>query len=263
MGRLAITGTTGGVALVVVLGTVGTAAASSAAPATVPITAPTAATLNPAALRLRLSTHELPPYSSQALGAPSGMAVDAVVCAAQRLRIDLQLEFVPWSRAQKHALDGLSDGFFAASQSAARDAYATRSVVIAPQEWRWFYLRSSALPPQHADFRARARVSSFLGANMQLWLEEQGYGKQHPPRESDTLLRMLMAERLDAILANHLVMAQLLRDHPRRDEVRSELVVNKPLSVYLTHRYLATQAPDFMSRFNTALNACRRPEAKR
>lgn len=217
----------------------------------------------PPAPRLRLSTHELPPYSSQAQGAPSGMAVEAVSCAARRLRLNLALEFVPWSRAQKHAKDGDSDGFFAASQSEARDAFAMRSVVIAPQEWRWFYLRSSALPPEHPDFKARARVSSFLGANMQVWLEEQGYGKQQAPRQSDILLRMLMAERLDAILANHLVMGELLQDHPRRDEVQSTLVQNKPLSVYLTHRYLATQAPGFMDRFNAALSACRRPEALR
>lgn len=218
---------------------------------------------SPPPQRLRLSTHELPPYSSQAQGTPSGIAVEAVRCAARRLRLNLALEFVPWSRAQKHAQDGDSDGFFAASQSEARDAYALRSVVIAPQEWRWFYLRSSPLPPEHRDFKARARVSSFLGANMQVWLEEQGYGRQQPPRESDTLLRMLMAKRLDAILANHLVMAQLLQNHPRRDEVQSLLVQTKPLSVYLTHRYLATQAPDFMDRFNAALSACRRPEAVR
>ena len=74
---------------------------------------------------LKLSTHELPPYSTQGHGSPSGLAVDVVVCAAKRLPLSLELEFVPWARAQKHAQEGQSDGFFAASQSAERDAYAS------------------------------------------------------------------------------------------------------------------------------------------
>lgn len=206
--------------------------------------------------RLKLSTHELPPYSSQAQGSPSGMAVDVVNCAAARMPFQLELEFVPWARAQKHAQEGQSDGFFAASQSETRDAYALRSVVIAPQEWRWYSLRSNPLQPGSPDFKVKARVSSFLGANMQAWLEEQGYVPQSPPTQSVALLGMLMAKRIDAILANHLVMEQLLQSHPRRAEVSSYLALDKPLAVYISHRYLATQAPDFMARFNGALKAC-------
>ncbi|MCZ8235824.1 MAG: substrate-binding periplasmic protein [Inhella sp.] len=182
---------------------------------------------------LKLSTHELPPYSTQGRGRPSGLAVDVVVCAAKRLPLGLELEFVPWARAQKHAQEGQSDGFFAASQSAERDAYATRSVTIAPQEWRWYALRSRPWQPSHPEFKAQARVSSFLGANMQTWLKEQGYRVQSPPTQSTALLNMLMAGRLDAILANHLVMDQLLAAHPRKGEVVSHLALDKPLSVYL------------------------------
>lgn len=206
--------------------------------------------------RLKLSTHELPPYSSQAQGFPTGMAVEVVQCAAARMPFQLTLEFVPWARAQKHAQEGQSDGFFAASQSEARDAYALRSVVMAPQEWRWYSLRSNPLQPNHPDFKPKARVSSFLGANMQTWLQEQGYVAQSPPTQSVALLGMLMAQRIDAILANHLVMEQLLQSHPRRAEVNSHLALDKPLGIYITHRYLATQAPDFMARFNGALKAC-------
>ncbi len=210
---------------------------------------------------LKLSTHELPPYSTQAEGRPTGIAVEVVRCAAQRMDLALELEFVPWARAQLHAQHGLSDGFFAASQSAARDAYARWSVSIAPQQWRWYTLTQSVLQPGDPLFKSRARVSSFVGANMQSWLKEQGYDAQVPPLQSEHLLQMLLLRRVDGVLANHLVMTRLLERHPRGHEVRSTLALDKPLGVYLTQRFLARQAADFMDRFDAALRRCTPQEA--
>ena len=210
----------------------------------------------PPTARLKLSTHRLPPYSDLQGIQPKGLAVQVVQCAAQRMGLKLDMEFVPWARAQKHAQDGDSDGFFAASQSAARDAFASLSATIAPQEWRWYFLDKAALQPQHPDFKTKARVSSFLGANMQTWLTEQGYQSQLPPINSDALLRMLLAGRVDAVLANHLVMDLLLQSHPERKSVRSELAQDRPLGVYFTHRYLARQSEDFLQQFNGAIKVC-------
>lgn len=209
-----------------------------------------------ARMTLKLSTHELPPYSSQQGGRAAGLAVEVVECVARRLDLDLQLEFVPWARAQLHAHSGLSDGFFAASQSDARDAFATLSATIAPQEWRWYTLAQSPLQPGDPAFKTQARVSSFLGANMHSWLKEQGYAVQLPPLHSEALLQMLLLRRVDAILANHLVMARLLERHPQGQEVRSTLALDKPLGVYLTHRFLAQQPADFMARFNAEVKRC-------
>jgi polar amino acid transport system substrate-binding protein len=82
-----------------------------------------------------------------------------------------------------------------------------------------------------------------------------------PPLHSEHLLQMLLLRRVDGILANHLVMTRLLERHPRGHEVRSTLALDKPLGVYLTHRFLARQATDFMDRFNAALRRCTPQEA--
>ncbi len=40
------------------------------------------------------------------------------------------------------------------------------SGVLAPQRWPWFLLQDTPLDSASADFRARAQVESFIGANM-------------------------------------------------------------------------------------------------
>lgn len=213
--------------------------------------------------RLKLSTHELPPYSSQLAGSPGGIAVTVVRCAARRMNLALEIEFVPWARAQLHAQEGLSDGFFAASQSDARDAYAQLSEVIAPQQWRWYFRVDARLRPGSSEFRRAARVTSFLGANMMDWLIAQGYRTETAPTDTAALLRMLQQGRVDAVLANQLVMEHLLATRSDGTSLQSQLALDKPLGVYLTRRFLAQRPPDFMTRFNAAVLACRPAEEPR
>ncbi len=211
----------------------------------------------PAAPGLVLATHELPPYSSLAEGEPTGIAVRVVQCVTARMKVPLRITFLPWARAQVEAKSGRVDGFFAASRSAERDAYATLTDTIAPQEWRWYFLakREGEIDPSSDAFKQSAKVSSFRGANMQSWLEDNGYRAQSPPVNSATLLRMLARERLDAVLANHLVMEELLARQGPHPAVRSVLLQDRPLGVYLTHRFTA-QHPGFVVRFNAELPAC-------
>jgi polar amino acid transport system substrate-binding protein len=68
---------------------------------------------------------------------------------------------------------------------------------------------------------------------------------------------MLLAERIDAILANQLVMNALLKEAGAESKVRSVLEQDKPLGVYFSHQFLSQQNGDFMQRFNQALAKCR------
>ncbi len=212
---------------------------------------------NAQAAPLRLVTHELPPYSyAENNGSVAGLAVRPVQCALDRLGLPYNISFVPWKRAQKMVQTGDADAFFAASQSAERDAFATMSAIVAPQEWRWFLLRDNPSNPKSAEFRSRSTVGSFVGANMLDWLKANGYQVEATPVTNLQLLKMLLGKRVDAILANHLVMADLLQANDATQKVRSELQENKPLGVYFSHRFLASQPAGFMGRFNAALAAC-------
>ena len=211
-----------------------------------------------------LTTHDLPPYSFPINGSePGGIAVQIVQCAANELTIRVKIGFFPWKRAQELVKRNAADGFFAASQADQRDSYAVLSATIAPQEWRWYLLKASALDPKSETFKATARTSSFNGANMQDWLNENGYIANDSPPQNQSLLAMLFKGRIDAILANQLVMDQLLLQADKADAVKSYPALDKPLGIYFSKTFLATQPADYMSRWNQAIVTCTTDKLKK
>ena len=209
---------------------------------------------------LRLTTHELPPYSfregtDQRL---RGVAVEVVDCVLSRIGRPYEVQVLPWARAQKLVQNGEADGFFAASRNAEREAYGVQSAIIADQQWRWYLMAGNPSDPLAADFRDKATVGSFIGANMLDWLREKGYRVQASPPTTEALLKMLRAGRIDAILANNLVMEQLIREQGLEGRLRSVLQEDKPLGVYLSKTFLARN-PGFLERFNEQVAACRKP----
>jgi polar amino acid transport system substrate-binding protein len=208
---------------------------------------------------VRLATHELPPYSfTTDAGLQEGIAVKRVKCAFDRIQAPVVIEFLPWARAQLHAREGLVDGFFAASQSAERESWAVMSAIIAPQQWHWYLLKDSALDPKSSGFKQQASVTSFVGANMHSWLRENGYRIEANPFTNQQLLDMLLSKRLDAILANQLVMESLLAENHATGKIRSVLEQDKPLGIYFGKAFLAKAGTNFLPRLNRAIQDCGR-----
>lgn len=206
---------------------------------------------------IQLVTHDLPPYSFiNKKGQADGLAMQRVSCALQLLKLPHKIRFVPWARAQMLARKGEADAFFAASQSFERDEYAVLSSVIAPQEWRWYWLKKTTLNPTAADFKSRAHVGSFLGGNMLEWLVKNNYQVTAKPVDNPQLLKMLLAGRVDAILANNLVMDSLVMQAGADNKVTSVLEQNKPLGVYFTKTFLAKNDTNFLPLFNQAMDIC-------
>lgn len=217
--------------------------------------------LAPAALAdtavLKLTTHELPPYSYRdADQRLRGLAVEVVECALTRMAVPYSIKVTAWARAQKLVKDGMADGFFAGSRNAERDAYAVQSAIIAEQQWRWYLLADNPGDPSTEGFRQQAKVSSFIGANMLDWLKDNHYRVVPPPKDNDGLLKMLQAKRLDAILANHLVMQQRMQQQGLENKIRSSVLKDKPLAVYFAKSFTNAH-PDFLERFNQHVSACR------
>ena len=217
--------------------------------------------LAPAALAdtavLKLTTHDLPPYSYRdADQRLRGLAVEVVECALSRMDIPYSIKVTAWARAQKLVKDGMADGFFAGSRNEERDSYAVPSAIIAEQQWRWYLLADNLSDPSSEGFRQQAKVSSFIGANMLDWLKDNHYRVVPPPKNTDGLLKMLQAKRVDAILANNLVMQRSLQQQGLENEIRSVLLKDKPLAVYFGKRFISAH-PDFLERFNQHVGECR------
>lgn len=206
-----------------------------------------------------LTTHDLYPYGyrTEAEGF-IGSAVDVVRCVFEKIERPYKIDIVPWKRAQIMVKDGHAAGFFAGSHNLERDKYAQMSTPIADQNWMWYALKNSSINPDSDKFKTQASVSSFLGANMHKWLTANGYNISNtPPHNTESLLEMLLAKRLDAILANDQVMAALLSKSGETNNVSAFLNKNKPLGVYFSKTFL-NENPDFLNTFNKYVPECRK-----
>lgn len=200
-----------------------------------------------------LATHELYPYGyHDETNTFTGYAVERVRFAASRCGFEVRLIVVPWARAQALAKSDSVDGFFAGSLNAERKALYVASDELAPQNWTWYLLRDSPLDPEAPDFKARARVGSFIGANMLEYLEGNGFNVSGKPKDTTALFHMLLGRRLDAILANNLVARKIIEDLGIGVRVRTRTLRNEPLHALFTHRFIR-EHPHFLACFNAAL----------
>lgn len=116
---------------------------------------------------ITLATHELYPYGyHDSEDNFTGYAVKRVRFAVARCGFKLRLLVLPWARAQAMAKTDSVDGFFAGSLNDERKDLYVPSAVLAPQNWTWYLLRDSSLNPDSPHFKERAKVGSFIGANM-------------------------------------------------------------------------------------------------
>ena len=213
-----------------------------------------------------LTTHNLSPYGSFPNGVRpglvadesfTGVAVDRVRCAARAIDYDLKVVVVPWKRAQANARAGSSDGFFAASQKNTRDEYAVLSEFIAEQKWQWYLLKDNKKNPNDPEFKSEAMVAGFVGSNMLSWMEKNKYKVGPRPLDTRRLLNTLLAGRVDAILANNLVMDVLIKKQQVEDKLKFYVAKDKPLGVYFTKLFLKKNA-GFLDKFNKAVRKCKK-----
>lgn len=113
------------------------------------------------------------------------------------------------------------------------------------------------MQPDTANFKEKALVASFNGSNMQFWLRQNGYQVAANPKSTKELYEMLKMNRLDAILVNNLVMAELLKGDPLAPQLDSQILQDKPLGIYLHNRFLTKHNTSFLTELNTAISRCR------
>lgn len=198
-----------------------------------------------------LATHEQEPLTySSPKGEPLGIAMEPVLKTLRAMNWQAAIEFMPWLRAQELTRSGRVDGFFAASQNEAREGYAVRSEIIAWQRINWYLPRESPLDPEGELFKRTARVCSYLGANMQRWLETEKYLTAEPPADPDQLFLMVLAGRIDGCLANSYNFDNFIARHPELQE-RFKVVPqsSNALYVYFSRRFIALN-PGFLQEFN-------------
>lgn len=200
---------------------------------------------------LVLTSQDLAPLGSfDAEGNYGGIAYQVVAHVLGEMNIPYELRVLPWARAQNEVKLGRAHGFFAGSKNDERESYAVMSEIIADQQWVWYQLNSNYVDPQDPDFKTTRTVGSYIGANMLDWLYEEGYRVALSPRETESLFAMLLSEkRVDAILANNLVAAEIIQRDNLQGLLTATVERSMPLGVYFSKAFIS-QNPDFLPEFN-------------
>lgn len=207
---------------------------------------------------IHFTTEDLPPYVRLEQDRVTGIAADVVHCVMAQLGRPYEITALPWARAQALVREGRADAFFPASHSVLRDDYAISSVAIAPQDWAFYLKADSQLDPLSPEFRQTATVTSYVGANMLDYLRTEGYRAVQAPAGYENMLSLLVNGRIDAVLANSLVMDLSIRTAGAQDKLRSVVLRSEPLGIYFAKRFLAG-APDVLDKVNAAIPGCRTP----
>jgi ABC-type amino acid transport substrate-binding protein len=87
------------------------------------------------------------------------------------------------------------------------------------------------------------------------WMQEQNYNVTATPNDTEGLLKLLLARRVDAVMANNHVMKALLQKYKVEDQVKIYLNTDKPLFVYFSKELLKSR-PLLIERFNNLISEC-------
>ncbi|MCG8689123.1 MAG: transporter substrate-binding domain-containing protein [Desulfobacterales bacterium] len=212
-----------------------------------------------------LTTHNIYPYGSFPSGEEkliadesfTGTAVSVVRCVFKKMDIQLEIQVVSWNRAQVMVRAGGAHGFFAASRQESRDRYAVLSDRIGVQKWNWYLLKDSSLNPETPSFKKEALVGGYLGTNALKWMEDNGYRIMDRSHDNDTLLKILLWKRVDAIMTSDDVMDALIRENGIQEKIKVYVNKVRPLGVYFSKGFLKNQ-PGFLDTFNSHLAQCRK-----
>ncbi|HLO79009.1 MAG TPA: transporter substrate-binding domain-containing protein [Magnetospirillum sp.] len=201
---------------------------------------------------IKLTTQEWKPYQSVTNGQLDGIAVKAVTCILDKMGHKAEFSVLPWNRAQKEVADGAAGGFFAASKSADRDAFAEMSQPFIPQVWKWYSQAGKTV-----DVSNKAtKVGVLAGSSMEKWLEENGFSAPQKLQNTDALVKMLQSGRIEAALANEIVFKDAVAGAGATEAgFTAAQHSDRPLGVYFSKVFLASH-PGFLEGFNAQIKAC-------
>ena len=206
---------------------------------------------------LILNTQQWPPFEWEKDGKQGGFAVQIVRCVFSKLNRPVEIRFLPWTRAQFYVENGEADGFFPASRSAGRDAYAVRSEPIISVNWVWFTRKDENWDARSTEFKRDAKVAAERGSYYGKWLEQNGYNLVAQPDTHAQMALMLEKNRIDGFLANDLVLFETVGTNVlEQKNFTATTVKSDPLGVYFSKNLIAKN-PLFLEEFNSFLAECR------
>ncbi|NTS77921.1 transporter substrate-binding domain-containing protein [Catenovulum sp. SM1970] len=203
---------------------------------------------------LRLEMPDFPPYSYSEGGQLKGIAFEKVSAILNHAKIKHEIQFTAnYGRAVHNVKNGLSDGFFLASQNSERDKIAVFSSPVMINKWSWFNRKVYSYDFASESFKQRGNVGSYLNANTHKWLIKQGYRNIIGASTIESLTELLIHDRIDSVLVAEYVFKQSAKKlNVPMSAFKETVSQEKPFGIYLAKKKIADQN-DLMIRINKAI----------
>jgi len=171
-------------------------ARATAAPPTTPGTSPPG---------LTWIAGDLPPFVWQGPKGPEGFAYELAVAMAKRLGRKPEVQFYPWARAVRMALEGDAYGVFPLARTPDREQQFRWLIPLMRVEYGFFVRQTAAerpaVNPTQLDELRSTRVGVLRGSPIIKNLQAQNFTRVIEAKDYKDLLRMLNEGILDAIYA--------------------------------------------------------------
>lgn len=203
---------------------------------------------------LRFAIPDYLPFTGKIDGKPGGIGVDLAEKIVKEAGLSMTVHVVPnYSRCVIEVESNEADGFFLGSRNDERDAVAVMTDQIMINNWMWVLPQKSTMKASDANFKSKARIGVMLNTNPHTWLKNNGYIIAGTPTTSDSLLKMLEAERLDAVLIPEMVFNEAIkRISGSRDNYNVTIQSSQPFGMYISKKYIASN-PGIMEKLKAAI----------
>ncbi|MEK8033228.1 transporter substrate-binding domain-containing protein [Ideonella sp. DXS29W] len=170
-----------------------------------------------AAARLEAVTTDAPPFNMLDGAAPSGFATDILREMSEAAGLELQIQFLPWPRALLYAKQNPNILIYTIARTPEREAqYEWIGPFARHQSFFWkLASRKDVRVDTLSDVR-RYRVATVRGdaqTDLMLKLDIVDPALLQLVSDGDTPMRMLLAGRIDLVIANEIGIAWRMKQH--------------------------------------------------
>lgn len=208
-------------------------------------------TINAKSISLTLGYPEFPPFTFSSKHGADGIGIHKF----NRLTADLNLiiTFVPIASYGKGVVwlkKGKIDGLLLATQNSERDKIAVFSEYIMFNRWVWFSHAEQELDFTSNEAKNRRRVITHTNANTHKWLLKSGYKIIESSTNVDSMIRLLMKNRVDAVFIAELVFVEALaKTKWTLQDLKVTEQISKPFGIYL-RKSIIQKYPLLMPKLN-------------
>lgn len=180
-------------------------------------------------------------------------ATKQVDCILNKMQADYRIRLLPWRRAKQDVHSQILDGFFPAVAVDDASSFATLSTPLVLENWYWFWRAETQEP---TTWKEKSRIGVILGGQQETILINEGYTTFATANNAQQLVKLLFAERIDAMLMDKEEFEKLATQMNVKDsEYNSRFFRYQSMGVYFGESFLEDH-PNFLTTFNSFASSC-------